>query len=79
MSSGLMSGCISVSNHHQFDSVQGGLVTTYLTYKYDQCPIYAIAALCNAETGLYLDDRMMGISAFHVDRWIGRAGIYIKW
>ena len=73
-----MCGCILVSHHHQFDSVQGGLITTYLIHKYDECPIYVDAALCNDETGLYLDERSMGTVVFYVDGWIGRAGIYIK-
>ena len=77
MSSGLLCGCISVSYHHQSDSVQGSLITTYLAHKYDRSPIYAIAALCNDETVPYLDERLMGDVVFYVDRWIGRAGINI--
>ena len=55
-----MCGCISVSIHHKFYIMQCGLVIIYLTHKYNQCSVYAVELLCNDETGLYLDDRLIG-------------------
>ena len=62
-----MCGCISVSIHHEFYIMQGGLIIIYHTHKFDQCSVYAVALLCNDETGLYWDARLIGKMVFHVD------------